>query len=114
MWIAAAAFAAMIVQDVLSVLLTQAETRQRAKLAGLLDALGWLVGIYTINWSLNAIGSHDLVLRYVVIGAVTAANFIGSYLGTKIGDRINKPSTPASTAELEARVLKLESLLITP
>lgn len=81
------AAAAMVVQDVLAVLMTQAEARNRAHLAGWLDAAMWLAGIWTTNWSLQALNSHTLALKVGVMVAVSIANYAGTVTGTLIGKR---------------------------
>jgi hypothetical protein len=78
---------AMVVQDVLAVCLVQAEARNRAPLAGLLDCAQWGAAISTTTISVTALQGHSLGLKAVVVIAVTAANFGGSWLGVKIGHR---------------------------
>jgi len=95
---------AMVASDIVGALLTQAEARDRALLAGGLDSAGWLVAIFTTIWSVNAVNSHDLALKIVVLGAVTLANFVGSWSGTKLGKRFVHASEPVAT-----RVGKLEA-----
>lgn len=78
---------AMVLQDVLSVGLVQAEARNRAALAGTLDTLAWLAGITTLSISVTTLQGHSTSQKIIVVLAVSAANFIGSYLGVKIGKR---------------------------
>jgi hypothetical protein len=78
---------AMVVQDVLATCLVQAEARNKAGLAGVLDSAGWLAGISTITISVTALQGHSLALKVVVVAAVTAANFAGSWAGVRIGRR---------------------------
>lgn len=90
MTIIALAAAAMVIQDILAVLLTQAEARNRAHLGGWLDAAMWLAGIWTTNWSLEALHSHHLAMKIGVMAAVSCANYVGTVTGTKIGRRFVK------------------------
>lgn len=103
---------AMVVEDILAVLLTQAQARNRATLAGWLDTAAWLAGILTTAWSLNAIDGHDLKLKVVVVAAVSAANFCGSWSGTKIGERWIKAPVPLASqvADHDRRLKALEGL----
>ncbi len=87
----------MLVQDILGALLTQAQARDKARLAGLLDASTWLIALLTLDWSLNAINSHNEVLRWSVIGAVSVANYVGSNLGTRLGARLVKVQDPRNS-----------------
>lgn len=79
---------AMVAQDILAVCLVQAEARNRATLAGLLDSAAWLATITTATISVTTLQGHSLALKAVVVAAVTAANFIGSFSGVKIGQRL--------------------------
>lgn len=81
---------AMIAQDIIAVPLVQAEARNRAVLAGILDTLGWLVMITTTYISVNTLQGHDTKEKVLVIVAVSCANFIGTYTGTKLGARYIK------------------------
>lgn len=109
-WVAVLAALGMIVSDVLESLLTQAQSRNRAHLAGLMDTAGWLVGIYVTNWSLE--GIHSTTTRAVVVlAAVSAANYIGTYAGTKIGAKYVKVVAPLAgdVADHETRLQALEA-----
>ena len=91
MWLLALyAAVAMIVQDILCVLMVQAEARNRGWLSGLFDSLGWPAGILTTTISVTAFQGHDMTTKVVVATAVTAANFIGSLIGVWIGHRTIK------------------------
>ncbi|HZV27087.1 MAG TPA: hypothetical protein VFG00_12450 [Acidothermaceae bacterium] len=94
---------AMVAQDVLSTLLTQAEARNMAATSGLLDMAAWLVALLTLNWSLNAIDGHNMAMKVLVVGAVSIANYVGSWAGVKIGKRWLKDRT------VEARLSALEA-----
>ncbi len=79
---------AMLAQDVIAAPLAQAEARNRAHLAGLLDTAGWLVAIATTTISVTELQGHSLTRKVAVIGAVSAANYVGTVVGTKLGRRI--------------------------
>jgi hypothetical protein len=95
----------MVVQDVLGVIMVQAEARNRGWLAGLLDMIAWLVAFVTLNISLNAVNGHDTTEKWLVIILVSAANLFGTKLGQMIGA---KYVTDATT--LAERVARLEAL----
>jgi hypothetical protein len=103
--IALLAAAAMFLQDLIAVPLTQAEARNKAHLAGLLDTVGWLVAIATTFISVNTLQGHNMTEKVLVVAFVSASNYFGTYLGTKLGGRY---VTDATT--LAERVARLESL----
>ncbi len=82
---------AMVVQDILAVMMVQAEARDRGWTAGFLDAAGWGFGIATTTISVTALQGHSTGLKIAVVVAVTAANIIGSKMGQVIGTRYIKP-----------------------
>lgn len=88
--IALAAGLIMIVQDVLSTAQTQANNRSRASLSGLLDMASWLVTISTTTISVSALQGSDMAKKVAVVASVSAANYAGSVLGVKLGDRFIK------------------------
>lgn len=90
MIIALYAALAMLIQDVLGVLMVQAEARNHVWLTGALDSVGWLATITTTTVSVTALQGHSLALKATVIAAVTVANFGGSALGVKIGKHFIK------------------------
>lgn len=82
---------AMIAQDILLTLMVVAENRGRWVLAGLLDCVGWLAQISTIGISVDSIVKHGLTQQtFVIIIAVTIANFVGTGLGTLLGRRMKE------------------------
>ena len=89
--IALIAAVAMIGQDILGVLMVQAENRGRGWAAGLLDAGMYIFALATYHFSLNALNGHSTTQKVIVILAVTAANVIGSKSGQVIGDRLIRP-----------------------
>jgi choline-glycine betaine transporter len=98
------AAASMVVSDVLSVVLVQAEARNKANLSGVMDTLGWGASIIVTFATLHALGGTDMALKVAVIVAVSAANYFGSWWGVVIGKRF--VSETATT--LAERVARLE------
>ena len=90
MLIALYAALAMAIQDVLAVLMVQAEARNRGLLAGIFDAFCWGAAISTTTISVTALQGHDFSLKVLVIVFVTLANIVGSVIGVWIGKRFIK------------------------
>jgi hypothetical protein len=78
---------AMVIQDVLCVMMVQAEARNRGWLAGAFDSIQWLAAISTTTISVTALQGHDFGEKVLVVCAVSAANLFGSLLGVEIGKR---------------------------
>lgn len=102
--IALLAALAMFLQDIIAVPLTQAEARNKAHLAGLLDTLGWLVAIATTFISVNTLQGDDIVAKVLVIVLVSCANYFGTLVGTKIGQRYVKEDA----TKMSERLTELE------
>lgn len=81
---------AMLVQDVLAVLLTQSEARNKAGMSAIFDSLMWLCGIATTTISVTALQGHSFGTKVAVILAVTGANVAGTLIGVAIGRRFIK------------------------
>ena len=77
----------MFVQDVLAVLLTDAEARNHGWLAGALDSAAWLVAITTTTITVTALQGHDTSLKVLVVVTVSAANLLGARTGVALGKR---------------------------
>lgn len=77
---------AMFAQNIITCVLQQARLEDKSTLAGALSALSWLVSIFTTSWSVSAINGHNLGLKLAVLGAVSFANFVGSFSGTKLSE----------------------------
>ena len=104
MIVAILAAVAMLAQDIIAVPLTQAEARNRAHLAGILDTAGWLVAITTTFISVDALQGHNTAEKVWVILLVSGANYVGTLLGTKVGARyVHEDAT-----KLAQRVAALE------
>jgi hypothetical protein len=95
---------AMLVQDLIAVPLVQAEARNRAHLAGLLDTVGWLVAIFTTFISVDTLQGHNTADKVAVVVLVSLANYTGTLLGTKLGRRFVKEDA----SNLADRVAALE------
>ena len=80
----------MVVQDILAVLLTDAEARNRGWLAGILDSAVWLFAIATTTIAVTALQGHSLAGKVELVAFVTVANLIGMRLGVWIGTRYIK------------------------
>jgi hypothetical protein len=89
----------MVFQDVLAVMMVQAEARDRGWLAGILDAVGWGFAIATTTVSVTALQGHNTGLKVAVVVFVTIANIIGSKLGQVLGTKFIKP-LPSNTDKL--------------
>jgi glucose-6-phosphate-specific signal transduction histidine kinase len=85
--IVALAAGCMVVQDILAVLLVDAEARNRGWLAGILDSAVWLFAIATTTIAVTALQGHSLAGKVELVVFVTAANLIGMRLGVWIGKR---------------------------
>ena len=94
--LAVAAALAMFAQDIIGVIQVQAEARNRGRLAGLCDVVGWLLAISTLTISVSALQGHNLANKITVIILVSIANYFGSDYGVAIGRRFVKvnDSTP--------------------
>ena len=82
----------MVVQDILAVLLTDAEARNRGWLAGILDSAVWLFAIATTTIAVTALQGHSLAGKVELVVFVTVANLIGMRLGVWIGKKYIKNS----------------------
>ena len=92
MLLAIIAALAMVCQDILVVARVQAEARNRAIMAGVLDSVIWLFSMTTLSISLETIHSGSLSHKIAVGAAVTCANLIGTTSGVIIGKKIIKES----------------------
>ena len=81
---------AMVVDDVLAVMLVQAEARNRAVLSGILDSFMWMFSMLVTVTTVNVMQGHHFEKKAVAVGAITLANFVGSMAGVRIGRRYIK------------------------
>lgn len=87
MMVAIWAALAMCAQDLMGVLLVQAEARNRAVLAAALDSVMWLATITTTSISVTALQGHQIGLKAEIICWVTIANAAATYVAVRIGKR---------------------------
>jgi len=85
-----AALAAMIFQDIICVLMVQAEARNHGWLAGSMDSVQWLFGLFTAFVTITALQGHKRSRKYALIAFVTCGNLIGSEIGVLIGQQYIK------------------------
>lgn len=85
------AYVAMVTQDVLGSVLVMAEADRRAHTAALCDTVqdaARLTGLLVVTGT--ALDSTDLPLKVAVIAATLAADYSGTWLGVRVGDRLIK------------------------
>ncbi len=88
MWLLPAyAAGAMFVEDVIGVMLVQANARNRANLSGLLDTVAWLCQIAVTALTVSVLFGHDIRRMAVMIAAVSVANYAGTFVGVEAGER---------------------------
>src|ERR1700747_1846140 len=92
----------MLAQNVLAVFLVQAEARNRALLAELLDCLMWPAGMVTTTITVTALQGHHAGLKSEVIAAVTLANFAGSSAAVRLGRRFIRARRPQNGSATSA------------
>ncbi len=81
---------AMVADDILAVTLVQAEARNRATLAGILDSCMWIFSMIVTVTTVDVMQGHHTSTKVLAIGAITLANFTGSLIGVRIGRRLIK------------------------
>lgn len=86
-WWALWAALAMLGEDLLATWLVQAQSRGHASLSGLLDVAGWPMAMITTFATVSAWQGHNALLKVLVVLAVSAANFIGTYFAVRIGQK---------------------------
>ena len=95
------AFAAMFIQNVIATLMSQAENRHRPVIAGITELLqyraGTICAILAVGQAVQSSGGHvgiGALFRYPVYVTLFGAdigNFLGSFTGTKLGDKLIRP-----------------------
>ena len=108
-------FASLVVANICSALMVQAESRNRAHLAGAFEG-GWgLLYIVAAKYTLVGINPHDPTGTVFVLINVFAGNYVGAYLGTKAGEKWvhdhNDLARDDRLAEAEAALLMAEETL---
>lgn len=92
LWKAAVfAFLAMCLQDVLNTSMVIFESHFNAPLAGVMDQLGWLAGLACSAVALDSIFTNGWRNKrsLVLILAISAANFGGTFSGVAIGHALS-------------------------
>jgi hypothetical protein len=85
------AFAAMFAQDVMSVWLVRAESQGRAHAAARWDTAGDACKIAGTFAGMDALLlSSDVPLKAAVIGAMLAADYLGTYTGMRLSARLER------------------------
>jgi hypothetical protein len=92
-WLPAVAFAAMYVQDIVAVVMVQAEGDERAKLAGMGDVLQDACGLASLAAIGDGVVGGHLWLTVATVAARLAADFCGTWTGVRVGARIRKGRT---------------------
>ena len=85
--VAVLAFLAMFATDLLATSMVVFEAHYNAPLAGLMDVLGYIASLVCSVLALNSILKDGWRNKrsLVIIGAVSVANFAGTYAGVAIG-----------------------------
>jgi hypothetical protein len=86
----AAAAGAMVVQDILGTVMVVAESKNRPHLAAAMDTAGWIAQIVCTSVSVVTLATGSWGARIAVILAVSAANYIGTYSGTRLGHHLTR------------------------
>lgn len=90
MTVALIAAGCMVLQDIISVILVQAEAANRGWLAGICDMFGWYLAIATTSISVTSLQGHSLSQKIWVLALVGAANIVGTKSGQVLGKRLLK------------------------
>lgn len=78
----------MICADVLATVMVQMEAANHGWFAGVMDGLGWIVGITTTSISVRVLNGHSTTGKVWVILFVTVANVLGTKLGQVTGQKL--------------------------
>lgn len=108
MMLALLAAVCMVAQDMLGVIMVQAEARNRDWLSGFGDFLGWPIGMVTTVVTVTALQGNNTHEKVLVIVVVSAANLFGTVAAVRLGKRYVKDSS-ATILELRARIEALEA-----
>jgi hypothetical protein len=88
--VALLAFVAMCAQDVMSTAMVIFESRYNGPVAGLFDVGSWIAGLVCMFLAVDEVIKNGWRTRkaLVIIGSVSAANFLGTLLGVSIATAI--------------------------
>lgn len=84
------AVVSMLLQDVVSTLLVQAEARDKPALSGILDVFMWILGMTCTTVIVKIFLTGSIWATLEAGAAVSVANFVGTYAGVRIGRRFIK------------------------
>lgn len=84
--VALLAFVAMCIQDIMGTCMVIFESRLNAPVAGMFDVVGWIAGLICSALAIEEIIKNGWRTRksLAIIGAVSLANFAGTYAGVAI------------------------------
>ena len=80
-------FTSLLISNIAGVFMVQAENRHRPVLAGLFEGVYGLLWLLAAGFTVTTFAGHDLVHSFIIGAAAFAGNFVGSYFGTKLGDK---------------------------
>ena len=89
-WLPVVAFAAMFAQDIVAVVMVQAEGDERAKLAGACDVLQDACQLASLAAIGDGIAAGNLALTVAAVAARLAADYCGTWTGVRVGARIRR------------------------
>jgi hypothetical protein len=84
------AFVAMCAQDLLATTMVIAEAHYNAPVAGLFDVASWITGLICAALAIESIINEGWRTRRSlwIIGSVSAANFVGTYIGVAVASAL--------------------------
>lgn len=101
--VAAVAALAMLCTNVIGTVEAVASAKDRGWLAGWLDAAAWIVAITTTTLTVTALQGNSFTEKALVVVLVSAANVLGTKMGTVFGAKFVKTRTVAERLDaLEA------------
>lgn len=107
MWIVLITFVCFVLSNIAITIAVQAESRNRSILAGIFESLYALFWIFAAKYALST-SAWELT-------ALVTGNFLGAFLGTKVGERWVKDHAGMETQdrleEAEAALLLAEQAL---
>ena len=104
------AFLAMFATDVVGTIMVIAESDRNALLSALGDTIGYLLGFVCNALALGSYVKYGLTpSTLIIIGAVSLANFSGTWSGVKIGERWMGSAAKVTVKDLDARLRAVES-----
>lgn len=99
-------FSCFLVSNIASTLMVQAESRNRAVIGGVFEALYALFWIVAAKYAVNTLNGHNTLFTIVELVALAGGNFLGAYLGVMIGKKFvadhDDLATKQRLAETEA------------